>query len=192
MTRAAVFVTLIAFGMTLGCSFFKHERPDFIYMPDMVYSPAFKAQKEGAMREPPLGTVPRNFTPYLYSKDPIKGAELAGKELTNLLARTEDVFVRGQVLFNTFCIVCHGKFGEGDGYIVPKFPRPPSLQSDKVRTWPDGRIYHVISAGQNLMPSYATQIDTQDRWAIIHYIRALQRAKHPTPEDLARIKYVNR
>ena len=72
----------------------------------------------------------------------------------------------------------------GDGSIVPKFPRPPSLQSDKVRQWADGRIFHTITIGQNLMPSYATQISAGDRWAIIHYVRALQRAKHPTAEDL--------
>ncbi len=129
---------------------------------------------------PVKGTIPRNFTPYAYAKDP----EAAGRELKNPFHRTAKVFARGQALFNTYCIVCHGPAGEGDGTIVPKFPRPPSLQSDKVRTWPDGRIYHVISMGQNLMPSYASQIDVSDRWAIIHYVRALQRSKHPTPEDL--------
>ncbi len=161
-----------------GCG--PHEQPDTIYMPDMVYSPAFKAQKEGAMRMPVKGTVPRNYVPYAYAKDP----ERAGRELKNPLRKTGDTLVRGQALYNTYCIVCHGVAGEGDGTVVPKFPRPPSLQSDKVRGWSDGRIYHVISVGQNLMPSYASQIATADRWAVIHYIRALQRSKHPTPSDL--------
>jgi mono/diheme cytochrome c family protein len=42
----------------------------------------------------------------------------------------------------------------------------------------------VISAGQNLMPSYASQVASADRWAIIHYVRALQRSKNPSAEDL--------
>jgi len=149
-------------------------------MPDMVYSPAFKAQKEGSMMMPVEGTVPRDYQPYAYKNNP----ELAGKELKNPLRPTETNLKRGKFVFNTYCITCHGPAGEGDGSVVPKFPRPPSLQSDKVRTWPDGRIYHVITMGQNLMPSYASQISPGDRWAAIHYVRVLQRSKHPTAEDL--------
>ena len=130
------------------------------------------------------GTVPRGFEPYPYTKDP----EAAGRELKNPLEPTKTVLVRGQAVFNTYCIVCHGPRGEGNGYIIPKFPQPPSLQSDKVRGWPDGRIYHVITIGQGLMPSYASQVSTGDRWAAILYVRVLQRSKHPTPEDLALLK----
>jgi len=167
-------------GMLLSFSGCRHEEPNVIYMPDMVYSPAFKAQKEGAMRMPVQGTVPRDFQPYPYPNDP----EKAGRELKNPLQPTQAVLSRGQHIFNTYCIACHGPNGEGDGTIVPRFPRPPSLQSEKVRTWTDGRIYHTVSVGQNLMPSYASQISSGDRWAAIHYVRVLQRSKHPTPQDL--------
>jgi mono/diheme cytochrome c family protein len=160
-----------------GC---RHENPNVIYMPDMVYSPAFKAQKEGSMMLPVKGTIPRGFEPYPYKDNP----EAAGRDLKNPLRPTKDVLNRGKHIFNTYCLVCHGPAGEGDGSIIPKFPRPPSLQSDKVRNWPEGRIYHVMTMGQNLMPSYASQVSPGDRWAAIHYIRALQRSKHPTPEDL--------
>ncbi len=129
---------------------------------------------------PVQGTIPRGFEPYAFAKDP----EAAGRELKNPLRRTHAVLARGQALFNTYCIVCHGPQGEGNGTIIPKFPQPPSLQSDKVRGWPDGRIYHVVSSGQNLMPSYASQIAPADRWSIIHYVRVLQRSKNPTSEDL--------
>lgn len=158
----------------------RHEEPNAIYMPDMVYSPAFKAQKEGGMRMPVKGTIPQDFQPYPYGKD----GEAAGLKLKNPLKPTQAILKRGQHIFNTYCIVCHGPAGEGDGSIIPKFPRPPSLQSEKVSKWPDGRIYHVITAGQNLMPSYASQISSGDRWAVIHYVRALQRSKHPTPNDI--------
>jgi mono/diheme cytochrome c family protein len=61
---------------------------------------------------------------------------------------------------------------------------PPSLLSQKVSQWPDGRIYHLITRGQNLMPSYASQILPEDRWAVIQYVRALERAANPLPQDL--------
>ena len=159
----------------------RHETPNTVYMPDMAYSPALKAQEPGAMRVPVAGTVSQNSETYAYRSD---DGEVAGRELQNPLKRTKTVLLRGQKMFNTYCIVCHGPSGEGDGHIVPKFPRPPSLQSDKVMAWSDGRIFHTISVGQNLMPSYASQIDMEDRWAIIYYVRALQRAKHPSAEDL--------
>lgn len=161
----------------LALSACKHSSPNFIYMPDMVYTPAVKAQT-GQMRMPVAGTVDRSQEVYHYLS-PEEGA--AQK---NPLPRTKEVLMRGQVMFNTYCIVCHGPNGEGDGFVVPKIPRPPSLQSDKIMKYADGSIYYIIMRGQNIMPSYASQIAMNDRWAIIHYIRALQRAKHPTPEDV--------
>ena len=172
-----VFVTLVMGMIFSGC---RHEKPNTIYMPDMVYSPAMKAQEEGADRLPVAGTLPRDFNPYPYKNDP----NAAATRLKNPLPRTEAVIKRGQYVFNIYCSVCHGKQGLGDGSIVPKFPRPPSLQSDKVRNWSDGSIFHVITMGQNLMPSYASQVREADRWALIHYIRVLQRSQNPSAEDL--------
>lgn len=173
--RIAAGVALLALS---ACT---HENPNAIYMPDMVYSPAIKAQEDGSHRVPPKGTV---------SRDGVKTMRFArtddegGKELTSPIPRTRANLQRGQVVYNTYCIVCHGQYGEGDGTIVPRFPRPPSLQTDKIRGWSDGQIVHIISQGRNLMPSYASQIAPVDRWAVAHYLRALHRAKHPTPEDL--------
>ncbi len=163
----------------VGCG--KHSAPNFVYMPDMSYSPAYKAQEAGAVRYPPAGTVARGYQPYQYAQNT---AEEVGKKLRNPLKRTVDVLARGQTMYNTHCIVCHGSAGEGDGTIVPKFPRPPSLHSEKLLGWQDGSIFHVITVGQNMMPSYKAQVDAADRWAIIHYVRALQRSKNPTAEDL--------
>lgn len=166
----------VLFGLS-GCL---HEEPNLIYMPDMVYSPAISAQQDGSMRMPVKGTVPRGFQPYPYVGQP----DEAGKYLKNPLKATKEVLARGKHVFSTHCLVCHGPYGQGDGTIVPPFPRPLSLQSEKVRNYSDGRIFHVIQVGQNLMPSYASQILAGDRWAAIHYIRALQKAKNPTSEDL--------
>ncbi|MDR3608072.1 MAG: cytochrome c [Oligoflexia bacterium] len=167
---------IVAMAAASGCT--KHSKPNYIYMPDMYYSPAVKAQK-ALMRLPVEGTVPRGYTPYHFTSP-----EEAGKALIDPLPPTHAVLMRGQMMFNTYCQVCHGPAGLGDGNVVPKIPRPPSLQSDKIRNWPDGSIFHIITRGQNVMPSYASQIMPEDRWAIIRYIRVLQRSQHPTPEDL--------
>lgn len=171
-------------GVLSGC-YLKHSQPYYTYAPDMHYSVALKAQKEGAMRQPVEGTIPRDFRPYS-----IVSIEEAKSHL-NPVPRSKESLQLGQKLFNVYCIVCHGKYGEGDGVVAslqgwprPLYPRPPSLQSDKVRDYKDGQIFHVITMGQNLMPSYAEKLNPEERWAVVHYIRALYRAKHPTAEDL--------
>jgi mono/diheme cytochrome c family protein len=133
----------------------------------------------------PEGTVSRNFQGYHYTA---ADTEKAGRELKNPIPRTHEALARGQKLFNVYCIVCHGSAGTGNGNVVPPYPRPPSLLSDKVVKWPDGSIFNVITRGQNLMPSYASQMAAEDRWMVIHYIRALQRADNPQPEDLKKLK----
>lgn len=132
------------------------------------------------MRNPVQGTVARNYIPYAFKDKP----EDAGTWLSNPLLPTIESLELGRQRFLTYCSPCHGDFAQGDSRLRGQFPAPPSLHSDKVRNWPDGRIYHVITEGQNLMPSYAKQILRQDRWAIILYIRALQRALNAKEEDL--------
>lgn len=168
----------------MGCS--KFETPILQYVPHMKNTWILKSQKgyEGngngaSVMLPPEGAIPRGYTPYHY-EDP----EVAAAALSNPLPRTRQVLERGQKLFNVYCYVCHGTKGVGDGPVVPPYPIPKSLQSENVQRWKDGHIFHVITKGQGIMPSYAQQIQPQDRWAIIHYIRALQRAENPTDADL--------
>ncbi|MFA6571507.1 MAG: quinol:electron acceptor oxidoreductase subunit ActD [Bacteroidota bacterium] len=132
------------------------------------------------MRQPVEGTVSRGHLPYLYAGQP----EEAGAKLVNPVSVTKENLALGQKKFLTFCSPCHGNFAKGDGRLNNLFPVPPSLHSDKVRTWTDGRIFHVITEGQNLMPSYATQVTPEERWAIVLYVRALQRALNAKEEDL--------
>ena len=107
------------------------------------------------MRPVAEGTVARGFIPY-----PYKGfsADSAGKNLVNPLPVTKEVMELGRKKFLTFCSPCHGNFAKGDSRLRGQFPNPPTLHSDKVRNWPDGNLYHVITEGQNIMPSYASQV----------------------------------
>lgn len=133
-----------------------------------------------SMRVPVKGTVARGNMPYRYTGDP----DAAGKELINPLAITEKNLELGKKKFDIYCSPCHGYFGKGDSRLRGQFPNPPSLHSEKVRNWSDGRIYAVLMDGQNVMPSYASQLNRNERWAVILYVRALQRSLNAKESDL--------
>ena len=177
-------VSLFLVAGLSGC-YLKHSKPYYVYAPDMHFSVALKAQKEGASRPIPDGAIPRGFRPYS-----IVTMEEAAKRV-NPLPRTKEVLLHGQQLFQSYCLPCHGTYGEGNGTVTsmpnwprPLFARPPSLQSEKIRDYKDGQIFHVMTMGQSTMPSYAEKLDEEERWSVVHYIRALYRAKHPSAEDL--------
>lgn len=132
------------------------------------------------------GTIAQGVVEYPYAKDP----DAAGRELINPVRPTIPNLKQGEHVFDTFCQPCHGYNAQGDGTAVGigRLPAPPSLHSDKVRNWPDGRIFHVLTMGQNRMPSYAHQIEPLDRWAAILYVRTLERALSPKPGDMPTTK----
>ena len=181
-------LSVISLAVVLsGCS---SDTTVMQYMPHMSNTAILKSQRgyDGmgngtSMIMPPEHTVAIGHRPYH-----METVEEAEAKLVNPLPRTRAVLERGQKIFNTNCYVCHGYRGLGDGPIVDPYPIPKSLQSDNMLRWKDGHIFHVITKGQGVMPSYAQQIAPEDRWAVIHYVRALQRAEHPTEEDVRELK----
>jgi len=143
-------------------------------------SPSKFFTNKAGVRPPVDGTVAKGFLPYEYRGMP----DSSVKFLSNPIPVSKKILERGQDRFNIYCSPCHGYTGEGDGRMNNQFPKPPTLHSAKVTNWPDGNIYHVMTNGQNTMPSYAEQVSRDDRWAIIHYIRAMQRSKNAKDEDL--------
>jgi mono/diheme cytochrome c family protein len=88
---------------------------------------------------------------------------------------TKDTVKWGKERYEIFCSVCHGLTGNGDGMIVRRgFRRAASFNDDRLRQAPVGHFFDAITNGWGAMPSYASQIPVQDRWAIIAYVRALQ------------------
>ena len=182
---------LFSVAVITSCSKTK-GKTELQYMPDMAKGPAVKAQQVSpadplytGLRAPVSGTISLDYDPYPFPTIDTVGP---AKQLFNPLPRTMEVLQTGMKYYNTYCIVCHGYKGDGQGYIVPKFPAPPSLLTEKIRDWEDGRVFHMITKGRGNMPSYAGQLEPEQRWAIIHYVRALLRAAHPTPEDLNLLK----
>lgn len=91
------------------------------------------------------------------------------------IAVTHEVVRRGKERFEIFCAVCHGHTGHGDGMVVRRgFRQAASFHDERVRQAPVGHYFDAVTNGWGAMPSYASQIPVQDRWAIIAYIRALQ------------------
>lgn len=132
------------------------------------------------MRIPVEGTIARGYLPYEYKNQP----DLAAEKLINPLPITKEILSLGQKKYDTYCSPCHDYQGTGLSRLRGQFPNPPSLHSEKMRNWKDGRLYAVIMDGQNVMPSYSTQLEEDERWAIIHYVRALQRSQNAKESDI--------
>jgi len=98
---------------------------------------------------------------------------------------TKEVLERGQQRFNIYCSPCHDRMGTGLGMVVPPGLRqPPSYHIQRLRESPVGYFYDVITNGFGAMPDYATQIQPKDRWAVVAYIRVLQRSQNATLADV--------
>ena len=99
---------------------------------------------------------------------------------------------RGKERFDVFCAPCHGLAGNGDGLVAKRADRlqegtwtpPSSLHTDLVRSRPDGQLYNSIANGVRTMPAYGSQIPVPDRWAIVAYVRALQRSSNARVADV--------
>ncbi len=107
---------------------------------------------------------------------------------------TAEVLERGRQRYDIYCSPCHGRLGTGLGMVTQRgFKRPPpSYHIDRLRNSPVGYFYDVITSGFGLMQDYAAQIEPHDRWAIVAYIRVLQRSQNATladvpPEERARL-----
>lgn len=169
--------------------------PFIEFFNDMAVQPKAKTQgrygrlygpPRHAERRPVEGTIPMGHYPYHLPGKDEETAKKAAKTLTNPFSPTLENQKEGQKLYNYYCKTCHGMMGEGDGMIIGPdlFPAPPSLHTDSAKQFKDGKIFHIISRGQNTMPSYADKFTPEERWKIVLYVRALQRAMDPKPEDL--------
>jgi len=105
---------------------------------------------------------------------------------------TTELMERGRQRYNIYCAVCHGLSGDGDGLVARRaielqqstWVPPTSLHSPPVREQPVGKLFNTVTHGIRKMPGYASQITTEDRWAIVMYVRALQRSRNATVEDV--------
>jgi mono/diheme cytochrome c family protein len=179
---------LFLIGISLVACDRTRNNPGYDYFPDMAYSKGFEVYTANpnfadgkTLREPVEGTVPLGMIPYPYQKNDTDRL-LAGRELKNPMTADSNTLGRGQVVFNRYCINCHGPIGDGNGNLFTmglyNF-KPASLVNDKMKKVPDGEIYHVITVGQGVMMAYGGLIRPEDRWKAVMYVRKLQETAPP-------------
>ena len=160
--------------------------PELAPMSRMERQPRMDAQApsgffaDGAgMRMPVPFTVARGHLPSGVD------SQEAAAALVNPLPRTPEVLARGRQAYRQRCAVCHGPLGDGKGSLTAAYgARPANLQGQAILDYPDGKIHWVILHGKNAMPGHQTDLDEDQPWAVVHYLRALQRAQHARDADL--------
>lgn len=114
-----------------------------------------------------------------------QGRQGAEPVTTFPFAVTKQILLRGRERYNIFCAPCHGQVGDGQGMVVQRgFRSPPSFHIDRLREAPAGHFFDAVTNGFGAMPSYASRISPEDRWAIVAYVRALQLSQHASPADV--------
>ena len=185
--------------------------PPIEIFPDMDHQSKYQPQHENtffadrlAARKPVTGTIPLGYAlPGFYLQPGAKNGTFAQEGFTNQpdyfnTGRFGDVFgdgipvevtealvQRGQERFNIHCSACHGKVGMGNG-VVSNYGlvAVANLQLDLYKTMPDGQLFYTITNGKNNMGAYGPSIAVEDRWAIVSYVRALQRSQSGKLADL--------
>jgi mono/diheme cytochrome c family protein len=137
-----------------------------------------------SMRRPPAGTVRREA---VLGPPELVSGRLNGQYVETLPRPLDAALLeRGQNRFRIFCQTCHGELGDGNSQVAEnmKLRKPPSLHEERIRAYPAGRLYRVISEGYGLMPAYDEQLGIDDRWAVVAYVQALQLSQNARLSDL--------
>ncbi len=180
---------------------------------DMDNQPKFRAQAAAtalfadgrAMRPPVADTIARgnlNDDDHL-NRGVVKNASATGSTLTwattfpASIPLTMQLMHRGQERFTIYCRPCHGDSGHGDGIVNKRanqlllngvngtvWVAPKNIHEELIRTQPPGQIFNTITHGIRTMAGYESQIPVEDRWAIVAYVKALQRSQHARIEDV--------
>jgi len=161
--------------------------------PSMEHQPKLRPQGHSAFfadgradRTPPARTVARGM---LRADDHLyRGKDAAGaftKGLPASLTTDLKFLERGRDRYQIYCAPCHSATGDGKG-ITSRYGMgaTPTYHDDRLRTMPDGEIYNTITNGKNTMFPYADKLIPEDRWAVVAYVRALQRAQQGKPADV--------
>lgn len=180
-------------------------RPPLEVFPDMDHQSKYKPQAESpffadgrADRPLPAGVVAYGRNDDAPEAGFLKAdaALFTGKDASGKLvagypsAVTIDpakLLERGQDRFTIYCAPCHGSLGDGNG-ITKQYGMgtTPTFHDERLRGVANGHIFDIITHGtpnKNMLP-YADKLSAEDRWAVVAYVRALQRAAHATAADV--------
>lgn len=149
--------------------------PGLEYMPDMYRHNSIRAYEPvgdtSSIRHLPEGVVP--LGEYIYPLPPTPEGYEKASAIKNPVPLSDSVLELGKFYYSKFCLPCHGPEGKGDGPVVTKggFPPPPSYLSPNLLSLPEGKMFHSITYGKNLMPPHSYQLSPIERWMVVHYIK---------------------
>lgn len=162
--------------------------------PGMKYQPKFRPQSASqffadgrADRLPPPNVVradlPLRNDDTLYAGKSARGEFIRGFPASVTVDRP--LLERGRERYTTFCAPCHGATGDGNG-ITKQYGMgaTPTYHDPRLRQMAEGEIYNTITHGKNTMLPYADKLSPEERWAVVAYVRALQRAQIGTVADV--------
>jgi mono/diheme cytochrome c family protein len=186
------FIVVLSVGI-LGFRGTTFTRPPLEVFADMDRQPKYKPQYRSAFfadgrtdRPLPARVVARG---QLRADSHMYEGRTANGEFARGFPADVDVdhtfMARGREAYNIYCGPCHGGAGDGRGIVTQYgWGTPVNLHSDNFRQMPEGELFHVITYGRNTMFPYADKITPEDRWAVVAYVRALQRSQHGQLSDV--------
>lgn len=174
------------------------------YMPGMDRQPKLRPQKPDTFfangvssQLAPAGTVARSEAiktadgteVYRFEDSPVNTGKITGTTNfieTNPLPVTGALLARGHERFDIYCAPCHGKLGDGNGITkkIGAMPAVANLHDARIVEMTDGEIFNTVTHGKGLMGAYGPIVPTEDRWALIAYLRALQLSTLGSTDDL--------
>jgi mono/diheme cytochrome c family protein len=174
-----------------GCTGPQRTPPIQVW-PDMRIQPKFEAQATSglfddgrASRRRPEGVVARD---HVVEETPFNtGLQSDGQYVGKMPVEiTPALLAEGQTRFNTYCAPCHDQTGLGKGMVPQRWNawQPANLTESRLVEAADGDLFNVISYGRRTMPPYGWQNRPAERWAIVAYLRVLQRAQHGNMSDV--------
>ncbi len=191
--RGAVLAVLASVLALAGCRGQTSKDPPVVIIRNMFDQPRYKMQARSdyfadhrAMRPPVDGAVAREreLDPEVATgRLPDQSGYVLAipRRVADSFGGMDKLLVRGKDRYNIFCAPCHDATGSGNGEVVARaiavggaVLKPPTYHQERLRHSPDGQMYATIANGLRNMPAYGYQIPTNDRWAIVGYVRALQ------------------
>lgn len=184
-------VALVPFALFAKARTTKSSSTRIHAIGDMDWQPKFKAQRGNAlfddgraMREPIPGTVAQG---HLREDDQLyrgKVGDAWARTFPKTVTPSSQMMERGEQRFGIYCAPCHGQLGDGKGMVHARASKlgqgwvpPTDLHQAYIREQPVGELFNTITHGIRSMPAYAPQIPAEDRWAIILYLRGLQKSR---------------
>ncbi len=192
MNKATIFLAVLTVTLA-SCRGTQSDAPPIHLNLNMDYQERFDPQEANpffednrSMRPLVAGTVARGMLRddaiFYEGRTPEGGFAVA-----NPIPTTREVLSRGQERYTIYCAVCHGDAGDGQGIVSTGgygYTPATSYHDERLRQVPDGYMYDVIANGVRTMPPYGHQVPPADRWAIVAYIRALQRSQYASADDV--------